>query len=69
MRWKLLSILAGIIIYGMPAGCSVAPEIGFWVNEKPYRGTLKRNKNHVHPYWQCVESVIPYRSKNCDEEK
>ena len=70
MRWKLLSILAGIIIYGMPAGCSVAPEkFGFWVKDKPFRGSLQKNKNHVRPYFQCVEREVPYRSIKCDEEK
>tara|TARA_Y100001951_G_scaffold96737_1_gene95727 strand:+ start:171 stop:314 length:144 start_codon:yes stop_codon:yes gene_type:complete len=47
----------------------VVPEkFGFWVNEKPYRGTLERNKTHVHPYWQCVELNEPYNNKKCEEK-
>lgn len=54
----------------MPAGCSVAPEkFGFWVRDKPFRGSLQKNKNHVRPYFQCVEREVPYRSIKCDEEK
>jgi len=63
LKLGLLSILIWILI----SGCS-APEVkyGFWVKEKPYRGTLEKNKNHVRPYWQCVESEVPYRSKKCN---
>jgi hypothetical protein len=48
-------------------GCSAASEVklGFWVNEKPYRGTLEKNKFHVRPYWQCVENYKPFSNKEC----
>ena len=53
----------------MLIGCSnkstSSQEIGFWVNEKPYRGTLDKNKFHVRPYWQCVENFTPYKNKEC----
>jgi len=57
-------ILIGITI----SGCSPISEVnlGFWVDEKPYRGTLEKNKNHVRPYWQCVVPEPPYRSKKCN---
>ena len=42
-----------------------AEELGYWVDEKPYRGTLDKNKFHVRPYWQCVEPFIPHKNKEC----
>ena len=51
-------------------GCSTstatsADKLGYWVDGKPYRGTLEKNRNNVHPYWQCVEGFIPYKNKQC----
>ena len=43
----------------------VMDNLGYWVNEKPYRGTLDKNKFHVHPYWQCVEPFAPHSNKEC----
>ena len=40
-------------------------EMGYWENDKPYRGTLEKNKNNVNPVWQCVEPFTPYRNKEC----
>jgi len=53
----------GVIISGCSAVSEV--ELGYWVDEKPYRGTLEKNRNHVRPYWQCVEGFIPYKNKEC----
>jgi len=47
------------------SGCSISTELGFWVNEKPYRGTLEKNKFHVRPYWQCIEDFKPFKNKEC----
>ena len=48
-------------------GCSTVSEVslGYWVDERPYRGTLEKNKFHVKPYWQCVEVFTPYKNKEC----
>jgi len=56
-------ILMGVII----SGCSTVSEIslGYWVDERPYRGTLEKNKFHIKPYWQCVEVFTPYINKEC----
>jgi len=56
-------ILIGILL----SGCSAASEVklGFWVDEKPYRGTLEKNRNNIKPYWQCVENFTPYKNKEC----
>ena len=56
-------ILMGVII----SGCSTVSEIslGYWVDERPYRGTLEKNKFHLKPYWQCVEVFTPYINKEC----
>ena len=34
-------------------------EKGFWVDAKPWKGTVEANKFNKNPYWECV--------KNCDE--
>ena len=40
-------------------------EMGYWDNDKPYRGTLEKNKNNANPFWQCVEPFTPYKNKEC----
>ena len=40
-------------------------EMGYWENDKPYRGTLEKNKNNANPFWQCVEPFTPYKNKEC----
>ena len=61
----LISILVLVI-----TGCSevTSEKYGFWVDEKPYRGSLEKNKFHVRPYWQCVESNEPYKNKRCEKK-
>ena len=61
-----LLILA--IVFSLSACASgVMGNLGYWVNEKPYRGTLDKNKFHVHPYWQCVENAwSTHNIKECD---
>jgi len=48
-------------------GCSTVSEVnlGYWVDERPYRGTLEKNRNNIKPYWQCVENFTPYKNKEC----
>ena len=56
-------VLIGVII----SGCSAASKVdfGYWVKERPYRGTLVKNRNYVSPYWQCVEVFTPHNNKEC----
>ena len=40
-------------------GCAAVEsesEQGYWINEKPFRGTIPANKNNKRPYWQCVSN-------------
>ena len=32
--------------------------MGYWEDDKPWKGTVEANKFNKSPYWQCV--------KNCD---
>ena len=57
-------ILAIVLLLSACAG-GVTDNLGYWVNEKPYRGTLDKNKFHVTPYWQCVEPFAPHNNKEC----
>ena len=56
-------IMMGLLLFG----CSAVSEVdfGYWVKERPYRGTLEKNKFHVKPYWQCVEVFTPHKNKEC----
>ena len=60
-----LLILAAIVFSLSACASGVMDNLGYWVNEKPYRGTLDKNKFHIHPYWQCVEPFAPYSNKEC----
>ena len=31
---------------------------GYWIDEKPLRGTIGAKKDYVRPYWNCVGSFI-----------
>ena len=33
--------------------------MGYWIDEKPLKGTNEFKKDYKRPYWECV--------KNCDE--
>jgi len=46
-----------LIIYSFIANaCTSANKFtkGYWINEKPYKGTIQANRDHKRPYWQCV---------------
>ncbi len=62
-----MKIIKLIMLALLITGCSTVSEaeLGYWVDEKPYRGTLEKNRNHVLPYWQCVEGFVPYKNKEC----
>ena len=49
--------------------CSPIPPdtSGYWVNEGPYRGTLRANRDYVRPYWECAEKRMLRSS--CIERK
>ena len=37
------------------ASCAAAPEnLGYYVDDKPYKGTREFNREYVRPFWQCV---------------
>ena len=48
-----------LIIYGFIANACATPQnLGYWEDDKPWRGTVEANKFNKSPYWECV--------KNCD---
>ena len=63
---KLILVL-GLVISLFGIGCTTASKVkfGYWVNEKPYRGTLDKNKFHLRPYWQCTENFGPFKNIKC----
>ena len=38
---------------------------GYWIDEKPYKGTSDKKKFYTHPYWQCVNTFPPHTNKEC----
>ena len=33
-------------------------EKGYWIDAKPFRGTIPANRNNKRPFWQCVENNL-----------
>jgi len=53
-----------MVISFLLASCSAAPEnMGYFEDDKPYRGTRKFNRDYVKPYWQCTDKI---RNISCD---
>ena len=48
-----------IIILLTAGACSPTPPSsqGYWIDDGPYRGTLRANRSNIRPYWQCVDDV------------
>ena len=47
-----------IILLGLASLSCASPGdsgLGFWIDDKPFKGTIKANKNNIHPYRQCVD--------------
>ena len=48
-----------LIIYGFIANACATPQnLGYWIDEKPLRGTIGAKKDYVRPYWNCVGLFI-----------
>ena len=51
-----LTILLGLT----SLSCSPVPPSsqGYWIDDGPYRGTLRANRDYSRPYWQCVNNTL-----------
>ena len=38
--------------------------LGFWIDDKPFKGTIEANKENIHPYRQCVDEKT-FKNINC----
>ena len=55
-----------MVISFLVASCSAGPSnIGYYVDDKPYKGTREFNREYVRPFWQCV---FNNRNINCKGE-
>tara|TARA_R100000750_G_C2267513_1_gene66153 strand:- start:32 stop:205 length:174 start_codon:yes stop_codon:yes gene_type:complete len=44
-----------LILIFLLSSCAAAPEkVGYYVDDKPYKGTREFNREYVRPFWQCV---------------
>ena len=59
-----LLILAIVFVLSSCASGDIG-NYGYWVNEKPYKGTSDKKKFYTHPYWQCVNTFPPHTNKEC----
>jgi len=45
-----------LIIWSFIANACASPsKIGYWQDDKPWRGSIQANRENVHPYRQCVD--------------
>jgi|TARA_Y100000034_G_C6846495_1_gene383503 hypothetical protein len=56
-----LIILLGLASLSCSSGDS---KMGYWIDDKPLRGTIRANKENVHPYRQCVDEET-FKNINC----
>ena len=53
-KWGLYLIIIYSFIF---SSCSPVPPSsqGYWIDDGPYRGTLRANRDYIRPYWECAE--------------
>ena len=64
---KIVFPLLILIVFSACTGNdTVFERLGYWVDEKPLRGTREATKFNKHPYWQCIENVWSTHNKECE---
>ena len=55
-----------IVLLGLTSlSCSSGDSgLGFWIDDKPFKGTIEANKENIHPYRQCVDENT-FKNINC----
>jgi hypothetical protein len=44
-----------LILIFLLSSCAAAPlNLGYYVDDKPFKGTREFNREYIRPYWQCV---------------
>jgi len=46
------------------SSCAGIERLGYWVDDKPLRGTREATKFNKHPYWQCIDTFSRH-NKEC----
>ena len=59
------SMKALLVLTIFISSCASIERLGYWVDDKPLRGTREATKFNTHPYWQCVEPFAPHSNKEC----
>ena len=63
---NIVSLLILAVVFSLCACTSGGMgNYGYWVNEKPYKGTSDKNKFFTNPYWKCVNTFPPHTNKEC----
>ena len=60
------SMKALLILTIFISSCASIDRIGYWVEEKPLKGTREATKFNTHPYWQCVSNRMWTHNTECD---
>ena len=64
---SIVSLLILVIVSSLSACASGGMgNYGYWVNEKPFKGTREATKFNTHPYWQCVSNRMWTHNTECD---
>ena len=62
---NIVSLLILVVVFSLCA-CASIERLGYWVDDKPLRGTREATKFKTHPYWQCIENAWSTHNKECD---
>ena len=62
----VLPLLILIVFSACTSNDTVFERLGYWVDEKPLRGTREATKFNKHPYWQCVSNRMWTHNTECD---
>ena len=64
---RLLLIL--ILLTAGACSGSTNKNIGYFIDQKPLKGSGKFNRDYVRPYWQCVEGIRNIKCKDYGAKK
>ena len=62
----ILTISLSLLLFSCAATESES-EKGYWIDEKPFRGTIPANRKNKNPYWQCVSTNLT-NTFNCNKK-
>jgi len=62
---KAFLIISTCLLLLSCAATESESEKGYWINDKPFRGTTKPNRDYKRPFWQCVDEKT-FKNIKCE---